>query len=121
MAEGLKLFDAEYKFACIVWENEPVPSGKLAELCAEKLGWKRTTAYTVLRKLVERGVLVHKNTMVTAIAKKEDVQTFESATVVDRAFDGSLPSFVSAFLKTKKLTAKEAEEIQRLIDEHTEA
>jgi predicted transcriptional regulator len=120
MTEGLKLFDAEYRFACIVWENEPVPSGRLAQLVLDKMGWKRTTTYTVLRKLVERGILKHEHTMVTAIAKKEDVQGFESAAVVDRAFDGSLPSFVSAFLKTKKLTPDEAAEIQRLIDEYSE-
>ncbi|MDR0381333.1 MAG: BlaI/MecI/CopY family transcriptional regulator [Oscillospiraceae bacterium] len=120
MAGGLKLFDAEYRFACIVWENEPVPSGRLAELCLEKLGWKRTTVYTVLRKLVGRGILKHEHTMVTAIAKKEDVQGYESAAVVDRAFGGSLPSFVSAFLKTKKLTPEEAAEMQRLIDAYTE-
>ncbi|MDR2671627.1 MAG: BlaI/MecI/CopY family transcriptional regulator [Oscillospiraceae bacterium] len=120
MAEGFKLYDAEYRFACIVWENEPIPSGKLAALCAEKLGWKRTTTYTVLRKLSERGILQNASTMVTSLVKRDEVQRYESAAVVERAFDGSLPSFVSAFLKTKRLTPEEVAELQRLIDEHTE-
>jgi predicted transcriptional regulator len=121
MAEGLKLFDAEYRFACIVWENEPVPSGRLAELAAQALGWKRTTAYTVLRKLIERGILQNANTMVTSLVKRDEVQRYESAAVVERAFGGSLPSFVNAFLKTKKLTREEAAEIQRMIDQYTGA
>lgn len=118
MADPLKLFDAEYRFALIVWENEPVHSRKLAELCAEALGWKRTTTYTVLRKLCQRGLLRNDQAIVTAIAKKSDVQGYESAAVVERAFDGSLPSFITAFLKTKKLTPAEATAIQELIDAH---
>ncbi len=116
MAEELKLFDAEYKFALIVWENEPVHSRRLAELCAEILGWKRTTAYTVLRKLCERKILRNDNATVTSIVKKSDVQGYESEAVIDRAFDGSLPMFITAFLKRKKITRQEAEEIQNIID-----
>lgn len=116
MAEGLKLFDAEYRFALIVWENEPIRSRELARLCEEKLGWKRTTTYTVLRKLCERGILRNDSAVVTAAVKKGDVQGYESAAVVDRTFGGSLPSFITAFLKTKKLTAEEIAEIQAMID-----
>ena len=114
--KGLKLYDAEYRFALVVWENEPVHSRKLTELCADALGWKRTTTYTVLRKLCERGILRNENAIVTSIAKRGDVQCYESAAIVDRAFDGSLPSFITAFLKTKKLTPEEAAEIQEMID-----
>ncbi|GHU87421.1 hypothetical protein FACS1894202_01670 [Clostridia bacterium] len=120
MADELKLFDAEYRFACVVWENEPIHSRKLAELCADALGWKRTTTYTVLRKLCERGILRNINATVTSIASKRDVQCYQSAEVVDRAFDGSLPSFITAFLKSKNLTTEEAAEIQELINAHTE-
>ena len=116
MEQDFKLFDAEYRFALVVWENEPVHSRRLTELCAEALGWKRTTTYTVLRKLCERGILRNKNAIVTSIVKRGDVQGYESAAIVDRAFDGSLPSFITAFLKTKKLTSDEAAEIQKMID-----
>ena len=115
MANDLKLFDAEYRFALIVWDNEPIHSRKLAELCADALGWKRPTTYTVLRKLCERGILRNINATVTSIVKRSEVQGYESAAVVDRAFDGSLPSFITAFLKTKRLTPEEVAEIQEMI------
>ena len=116
MVQDLKLFDAEYRFALIVWDNEPVHSRKLTELCADALGWKRATTYTVLRKLCERGILQNDKAIVTAIVKKDDVQGYESAAIVDRAFEGSLPSFITAFLKTKTLTPEEATEIQEMIN-----
>ena len=116
MAKDLKLFDAEYRFACVVWEHEPIHSRKLTELCADALGWKRTTTYTVLRKLCERGILRNNNAIVTSIVKRSEVQGYESAAIVNRAFDGSLPGFITAFLKTKKLTPEEAAEIQEMIN-----
>jgi predicted transcriptional regulator len=119
MANGLKLFEAEYRFALVVWENEPVHSRKLTELCADALGWKRATTYTVLRKLCDRGILRNDNAIVTSVVKKSEVQGYESAAIVDRAFDGSLPSFITAFLKTKKLTPEEAAEIQEMINAAT--
>jgi predicted transcriptional regulator len=119
MANDLKLFEAEYRFALVVWENEPVHSRKLTELCADALGWKRATTYTVLRKLCERGIFRNDNAIVSSIIKKSEVQGYESAAIVDRAFDGSLPSFITAFLKTKKLTPEEAAEIQEMINAAT--
>jgi predicted transcriptional regulator len=116
MAQSLKLFDAEYRFALVVWENEPVHSRRLTELCEEALGWKRATTYTVLRKLCDRGILQNEKAIVTSIAKRSDIQGYESAAIVDRAFDGSLPSFITAFLKTKKLTPEEAAEIREMIN-----
>ena len=115
MATEMKLYDAEFKFACVVWENEPVHSRKLAELCAGALGWKRTTTYTVLRRLCDRGILRNDNAIVSSIVKRDEVQGYESAAIVDRAFGGSLPSFITAFLKTKTLTPEEAAEIQDMI------
>ncbi|MDR2650261.1 MAG: BlaI/MecI/CopY family transcriptional regulator [Clostridiales bacterium] len=117
---NLRLFDGEYRFACVVWENEPVHSRRLAELCVEKLGWKRTTTYTVLRKLCDKGILSNNNAIVSAIVKKDDIQRHESGALVERAFGGSLPSFITAFLKDRTLTKEEAEEIQALIDKHKE-
>jgi len=116
MVQNLKLFDAEYRFALVVWENEPVHSRKLTELCADALGWKRATTYTVLRKLCERGILRNDKAIVTSIVKKDDIQGYESAAIVDRAFDGSLPSFITAFLKTKTLTLEEVAGIQEMIN-----
>ena len=116
MMENLKLAEVEYRFVCIVWENEPLPSGRLVELCAEKLGWKKSTTYTVLKRLVERGVLRNENSVVTAAVAKEDVLEEESHSVVDKTFDGSLPSFLTAFLGRRSISKREAEELKALID-----
>ncbi|MEG0854812.1 MAG: BlaI/MecI/CopY family transcriptional regulator [Angelakisella sp.] len=111
-----KLFDSEYKFAEVVWENEPVSSGTLVRLCENTLGWKKSTTYTVLKKLCDRGIMQNKNAVVTSVVKKAEVQHYESKQVVERTFDGSLPKFVAAFMSGKKLGREEVEELQRLID-----
>ena len=118
--EPIKLFDAEYKFACLVWDNEPINSTELVKLSQVKLGWKKSTTYTVLRKLCERGVLLNEGACVSAIVKRADVQEYESRSVVERAFDGSLPQFLTAFLGRKKLSDREAEELKRIIEEASE-
>lgn len=118
--ERYKLFDAEFKFMCIVWETEPVTTRRLTELCQEKLGWKRTTTYTVLRKLSDRGILRSENSVVSSVVKREEVQKYESKVVLEKAFDGSLPQFIAAFLNDKTLSDDEAEEMKRLIDLHKE-
>jgi len=118
--EPYKLFDAEFKFMCIVWEAEPLTTRKLTELCLEKLGWKRTTTYTVLRKLSDRGILRNNNSLVSSIVKREQVQKYESEVVIEKAFNGSLPKFIAAFLNDKTLSDDEAEEMKRLIDRHKE-
>ncbi len=117
--EQYKLFDAEYKFASIIWENEPINSTELVKLSFEKLGWKKSTTYTVLRKLCERGILKNENAIVSALIKKEAAQKYESQTVIEKSFDGSLPRFLTAFLGEKKITKKEAEELKRIIEEAT--
>ena len=118
--EQYKLFDAEFKFMCIVWDSEPIKTRRLTELCREKLGWKRTTTYTVLRRLIDRGMLRNENSTVYSIIKREQVQKYESETVIEKAFNGSLPKFIAAFLDDKTLSDDEAEEIKRLIDRHKE-
>jgi predicted transcriptional regulator len=114
--EQYKLFDAEYKFASIVWENEPINSTELVKLSLKMLGWKKSTTYTVLRKLCERGVLRNEDAMVSAVIKKTDAQKLESQTVIEKTFEGSLPRFLTAFLGDKKITPKEAEELKRIIE-----
>jgi BlaI family transcriptional regulator, penicillinase repressor len=117
--EQYKLFDAEYKFACIIWENEPINSTELVKLSLDKLGWKKSTTYTVLRKLCERGILRNEDAMVSSIVKKEESQKYESQTVVEKTFNGSLPQFLTAFLGESKISKKEAEELKRIIEEAT--
>ena len=115
--EELKLYDAEYRLMEIVWELEPLSSTELYKACLPRLGWKKSTTYTMLRKLCERGILRNENSAVTSLVKREDVQRYESHAVVDKWFDHSLPHFLAAFLGEKKLTEEEAEELKRLIDE----
>jgi len=118
--EPYKLFDAEYKFACLVWEHEPINSTELVKLSRTELGWKKSTTYTVLRKLCEREILRNENATVTSIVKKADAQKYESESVVEKNFEGSLPQFLTAFLGGKKLSEKEAEELKQIIEEATE-
>ena len=120
MMDNLRLAEGEYRFACIVWDNEPLPSGRLVELSQKQLGWKKSTTYTVLKKLVERGVLRNDNAMVTAAVPKEDVLREESRAVVNRAFDGSLPSFLAHFMGGRTLSNREADELKALIDQYRE-
>lgn len=116
--EHTRLAEAEYRFACIVWEHEPLPSGKLVELCAAQLGWKKSTTYTVLKKLVDRGVLRNENAVVTSVIPKEDIQRGESQAVVERTFGGSLPSFLAAFMGGRTISDAEAEELKAIIDQY---
>ena len=113
-----KIFESEYRFCEILWENEPISSSELVRLCHEKLEWKKSTTYTVIRRLSERGVLKSENAIVTSLVSKEDVQSAESQEVVDKNFQGSLPGFIAAFARSKKLTNQEIDEIQQLIDSY---
>lgn len=118
--ETPKIFDSEYRFCQILWEHEPVNSTELVRLCRDALGWKKSTTYTVIRRLSERGVVKLENTVVTALVSREQVQRSESREFVDRTFNGSLPQFIAAFASGKKLSRQEAEEIRRLIDAYEE-
>lgn len=118
--ETPKVFESEYRFCQILWEVEPVGSTELVRLCREKLGWKKSTTYTVIKRLSERGVVRLENAVVTTLVSREQVQRSESHEIVDRAFGGSLPQFIAAFAGGKKLSKAEAEEIRRLIDQYEE-
>ena len=118
--EEYKLYDAEYKFVTLVWEHEPLNSGELVRLASEKLGWKKSTTYTVLRKLCERGILNNSDAVVTSAVSREQVLQYESASVIEKTFNGSLPLFLTAFLGRQKLTAEEASELKRIIEEASE-
>ena len=111
-----KIFESEYRFCLILWENEPIASAKLAALCKEKLGWSRTTTYTVIKRLSDRGVVRNENATVTSLVSKDEVQAAEIDELVEKTFEGSLPSFIAAFTKHKKLTEKEIAQIRKMID-----
>lgn len=110
-----KIFESEYRFCLILWENEPISSRALSELCKEKLGWSKTTTYTVIKRLSERGVLKNEKTIVTSLVSKEEAQISEIDELIEKKFEGSLPAFIAAFTKGKKLSDKEIEEIRKLI------
>ena len=118
--EEIRLCDSEYRFLQVAWEAAPVPSGQLAELCRQRLGWKKSTVYTVLKKMCEKGLLRNENAVVTVLVPRERVTAAEAEQFVDRTFGGSLPGFLAAFMSGKKLTAREAEEVKRLIDRYRE-
>ena len=115
-----RLAEGEYRFACIVWDNEPLPSGRLVELSQRELGWKKSTTYTVLKKLVEKGVLCNENAMVTAAVPKEQILREESRAVIDRTFEGSLPSFLAHFMGGRTISDDEADELKAIIDRYRE-
>lgn len=113
-----KIFESEYKFCEILWNNEPVSSTELVRLCNEKLEWKKSTTYTVIKRLSERGVIKSEDAIVTSLVSREAVQAAESAEVVEKNFAGSLPGFIAAFTRNKRLTDEEIAQIQAIIDEH---
>lgn len=116
----VNLCESEYRLAEIVWEREPVSSGELVALCEGRLGWKKSTVYTVLKKLCQKGVLQNENATVIALVKAEQVQRFDSEQLVNGRFGGSLPRFLTAFMAGKKISPTEAEELKQLIDSYRE-
>lgn len=117
--DKLKLFDAEFKFVSILWENEPIGSTELSKICFEKLGWKKSTTYNMIKKLSQRGIIKNENAIVTALVKREQVQKYESETLLEKSFDNSLPAFLATFLKGKKISKREADELKKMIEEAT--
>ncbi len=118
--EEIKLGIVEEKFADLIWENEPIPSGELVKLCEKELNWKKSTTYTVLRKLCERGLFKNKNGAVTSLMSKSEFFAIQSEKFVDETFKGSLPAFIAAFSSRKKLSEQEIDEIRRMIDSYEE-
>ena len=116
MTDG-KLGVVETRFADLIWANAPIASGELAKLCEKELTWKRTTTYNVLRKLCDRGIFKNENGTVKVVVSREDFYAAQGETLVDEAFDGSLPAFLAAFLKGRKITAEEAAQLRRMIEE----
>ena len=111
-----KIHEGEYRFCLIMWEHQPIKAVELAKLCQEKLDWKRTTTYTIIKRLGDRGVLKLENGIVTALISQEEAEAAEIDTFVESKFGGSLPAFVAAFTKRKDVTEKDLDEMQRMID-----
>ena len=116
----LRLCESDFRFMCVVWENEPVSSHDLVLKCNEQLGWKKSTTYTVLKKMSEKGFAKNEGSVITSLVAKKDVQEYESNRVVNTSFDGSLPSFLASFFGGKKISEDEAQELKRLIDNYRE-
>ena len=112
-----KLGVVEARFADLIWENEPLSSGALVRLCEEKLGWKKSTTYTVLKKLCQRGIFCNESGEVRSLISREDFFAAQSRRFVEESFDGSLPAFIAAFSAGKSLTPREIAEIRRMMDE----
>lgn len=115
-----KVFESEYRFCLILWEHEPINSTKLAKLCSERLGWSRTTTYTVIKRLSERGVVKNENAVVTSLVSKDEVQAAEIDELVEKKFEGSIPAFIAAFTKRKQLSQEEVSEIRQMLDNYGE-
>lgn len=115
--ETPKVYESEYRFCRILWDNEPVRSTELVKLCREKLGWSKATTYTVIRRLSERGVLKNENAVVTSLISREELEIAEIDELMDKRFNGSLPAFVAAFTRQQNLSEKQMEEIMRIIEE----
>lgn len=107
----------ESRFAEMIWQREPVSSSELVKLAAQELGWKKSTTYTVLRRLCERGIFQNNNGVVTSLISKQDFYAVQSEKFVEETFSGSLPAFLAAFTTRKKLSDAEINELQELIDQ----
>ena len=118
--ETPKIFESEYRFCLILWDNEPVNSTNLVELCKNQLGWIKATTYTVIRRLAERGVVKNENTIVTALISKEEAQKARLEEMVEETFEGSMPAFIAAFSRSKKLTKSEVDQLRDLIENYQE-
>lgn len=115
-----KIHESEYRFCLIMWANEPITCAKISVLCKEKLDWSRTTTYTVIKRLRERGVLKVEKSVVSSIVSKDEIQLAELDELMEKRFEGSLPAFIAAFAKRQKLSDKDVEEIQKIIDREGE-
>ena len=118
MEQDYRLAEGEYRFACLVWANEPLGSGQLVALANEALGWKKSTTYTVLKKLCDRGIFRNQDGLVTSVLSQKEFQSRQSRRFVEDTFSGSLPAFIAAFAEGGELSDRELLEIRRMIDSY---
>lgn len=115
-----KLTEAETKLADLIWKGEPLPSGDLVRICEEAFRWKKSTTYTMLKRLETKGIFKNDNGIIISLIKKEEFHAVQSKQFVEEQFGGSLPKFLTAFARSKKLSDDEVKELQKLIDEFKE-
>ena len=115
--EQFKLGEMEQRFAEMIWKEAPIASGQLAKLCGEAFGWKRTTAYTMLKRLCDRGLFANENGKVTVLMSREEFQAAQGEQFINEVFDGSLPRFLAAFSRRKKMSVREVEALKKIIEE----
>lgn len=115
-----KLTESEQRFADIIWQRQPIGSGELVKICEKEMGWKKSTTYTVLKNLCQKGILINENAIVSSLITKDEYYSNQSIRFVEDTFGGSLPKFLTAFINNKKLSKHQAEELKKLIDEHKE-
>lgn len=118
--DEIRLGAVESRFADIIWENEPLSSGELVKLCEKELTWKKSTTYTVLKKLCERGIFQNEKGIVTSLVSKQELNSRQSEQFVEENFKGSLPAFIAAFTKRKAISRKDLKEIRELLDSFEE-
>ncbi len=111
-----KVFESEYRFCLLLWKYEPINSTKLARICKDELGWSRTTTFTVIRRLSDRGVVKNENATVTSLISKEDIQVAQMDEMMEKTFEDSLPAFIAAFARRQELSDDEMKEILRIIE-----
>lgn len=114
--ETPKVFESEYRFCSILWDNEPINSTELVKLCKAQLGWSKGTTYTVIRRLCERGVLKNENAIVTSLVSRQQTQIAEIDELMEKRFSGSLPAFIAAFTKQQNLSEEQLDEIMKIIE-----
>ncbi len=117
--EAYKLGEMEARFADLIWEHAPIRSGELTKLCEDKFDWKRTTTYTMLKRLCERGIFVNESGMVNVKMTKEEFQSGQGSSFIEEHFDGSLPLFLAAFSRKNKLSKEDVEKLQQMIDSYS--
>lgn len=115
-----RIYESEYRFCEILWEHEPVSSTELVRLCSDRLGWKKSTTYTVIKRLTQRGVVKSEHAVVTSLISREEVKSQESRAFIEKNFGGSLPMFLAAFTARSRLSESEVGELRRLIKEYEE-
>ncbi len=117
--DEIKIFDAELRFMNIIWNNEPIKSTELVSIASEELGWKKSTTYTVIRRLCERGIIKNKNTKIESLVKREQVMRSETQEHLEKIYSGSLKLFFTTFLKRRKLSKDEVDELRKIVDENS--
>lgn len=117
MNDQLSLYDSEYKLMKLIWQNEPIKTTALQHLALEKLEWKKSTTFTMIRKLLGKGLIQKSETIITSLVIEDEIKRAESSRLINKLFNDSLFNFVSTFLEDKKITASEADELKKLIEE----